>query len=79
MNPNGLVVAYHASTLLVRGSNPGLGKVGSAFHPFNGSITEYQACLGKEHCDVRGKTDHLTGSSDVAPQCSRSRKLRWSQ
>ncbi|GFU88992.1 hypothetical protein TNCV_2894401 [Trichonephila clavipes] len=34
-------LVHRASTPQVRGSNPGLGKVDSAFHPFGGSIKEY--------------------------------------
>ncbi|GFX20100.1 hypothetical protein TNCV_1436601 [Trichonephila clavipes] len=33
-----IVVVYRAFTPQVRGSNPGLGKVYSVFHPFSGSI-----------------------------------------
>ncbi|GFU65583.1 hypothetical protein TNCV_635061 [Trichonephila clavipes] len=32
------MVVYRTSTLQVRGSNPGLDKFESAFHPFSGSI-----------------------------------------
>ncbi|GFU20069.1 hypothetical protein TNCV_1192091 [Trichonephila clavipes] len=32
-----------------RGSNPGTGKVDSAFHLFSGLTNECQACLGAEH------------------------------
>ncbi|GFW12976.1 hypothetical protein TNCV_3329081 [Trichonephila clavipes] len=46
---SGCVVVYNASKSQVRGSNPGLGKVNSAFHPFSGSIKENQACLETEH------------------------------
>ncbi|GFU96338.1 hypothetical protein TNCV_89151 [Trichonephila clavipes] len=63
------VMAYRAFTPQVRGSNPELGKVDSEFHPFNGSINEYQACLGL----------NTGGTSDHAPQRPRSRKLRWAQ
>ncbi|GFY05172.1 hypothetical protein TNCV_3270441 [Trichonephila clavipes] len=33
-------------------SNPELGKVDSAYHPFSGSINEYQAFLGTKRCWV---------------------------
>ncbi|GFV30006.1 hypothetical protein TNCV_3100831 [Trichonephila clavipes] len=36
---------YRASTSQVWGSNPGLGKINSALHPFSGLTNEYQACL----------------------------------
>ncbi|GFS94385.1 hypothetical protein TNCV_2014191 [Trichonephila clavipes] len=47
------VVVYCASPPQVRGSNPGLVQVDSAFIPFSGSINEYQACLGTEHWGFR--------------------------
>ncbi|GFU55310.1 hypothetical protein TNCV_4892681 [Trichonephila clavipes] len=36
-------LVHRASTLQVQGSNPWLGKVDSAFHPFCVSINEYQS------------------------------------
>ncbi|GFX96427.1 hypothetical protein TNCV_2055441 [Trichonephila clavipes] len=39
-------LVYRASIPQVRGSNPELGMVDSAFDPFSGSINECQACLG---------------------------------
>ncbi|GFX76490.1 glutamate receptor ionotropic, NMDA 2B [Trichonephila clavipes] len=38
-------------------------KADLAFHPFNGSINEYQTCLGGTHT-----IDHLTGTLVHAPQ-----------
>ncbi|GFV41432.1 hypothetical protein TNCV_5048371 [Trichonephila clavipes] len=52
-----------ASTPQVRGSILRLGKVDSTFHPFSGSINEYQACLG-----VSLQIDHLIRTSAHAPQ-----------
>ncbi|GFX05464.1 transposable element Tcb2 transposase [Trichonephila clavipes] len=57
-------------------SNPGLGKVDSAFHPFSESINEYHACLT---LGVSHQTDHLTGTSTHAPQDTRRRILSWAQ
>ncbi|GFW89922.1 hypothetical protein TNCV_4196101 [Trichonephila clavipes] len=44
-----------------------MGKVDSAFHPFSGSINEYQACLGSE-LRASSQTDHLTDTSAYAPR-----------
>ncbi|GFY17410.1 hypothetical protein TNCV_658231 [Trichonephila clavipes] len=69
--PSGRVVAYCASIPWARGSNPFLGKVDSAFQPFSRSINEYQASAWELNTGVSRQTDHLTGTSDHAPQCSR--------
>ncbi|GFU69895.1 phospholipid-transporting ATPase ID [Trichonephila clavipes] len=58
----------------VWGSNPGLGKVDAAFHPYSGWINEYQACLVTKHW---GFASDLTGISARAPPRPRSRDLRW--
>ncbi|GFS63671.1 hypothetical protein TNCV_1922351 [Trichonephila clavipes] len=70
----GRMVAYRASTLQIRGSNPGLCKVDSAFHPFSGLINEYRVCLGTKHWGISCQTHHLTGKSALAPQRPSSRK-----
>ncbi|GFW97633.1 hypothetical protein TNCV_685031 [Trichonephila clavipes] len=44
--PSGRGVAFRFSTPQVQRSINGLGKINLAFHPLNGSIDEYQACLG---------------------------------
>ncbi|GFW94746.1 histone-lysine N-methyltransferase SETMAR [Trichonephila clavipes] len=62
-----LVSAWRFHACLFRGSNPGLGKVDQAFHPFSGLINEYQAFLGAKHWGSR-QTDHLTRTSAHAPQ-----------
>ncbi|GFV77270.1 hypothetical protein TNCV_445001 [Trichonephila clavipes] len=62
MRLGGRAVVYGASTLQVRGSMLGLGKLSSAFRPFSGSINEYQDCLGTKHFN------HLIGTSAHAPQ-----------
>ncbi|GFX25704.1 hypothetical protein TNCV_1205811 [Trichonephila clavipes] len=53
------LLVHRTSTPQVRGSNPGLGKVDSAFNPFGGSR----------------QTDHLTGTPAHAPQSPWSRIL----
>ncbi|PRD36885.1 UNVERIFIED_CONTAM: Tbx20 [Trichonephila clavipes] len=40
----------------------------SAFHPFSGSIKEYQACLGTKTQGVSLQTVHMIGTSAYAPQ-----------
>ncbi|PRD23311.1 UNVERIFIED_CONTAM: Top3b [Trichonephila clavipes] len=56
---------FRASAPQVQGSNSELDKVNSAFHPFWRSINEYQSSAWS--C----QTDHMTGTSAHAPQCSR--------
>ncbi|GFU00751.1 hypothetical protein TNCV_4819051 [Trichonephila clavipes] len=73
---SGSILLFHAKGMEFK---PWAGKVDSAFHPFNGTINECQACLGAKYWRVSRWTDHLTEKSTHAPQCSMSRKLRRPQ
>ncbi|GFW60771.1 transposable element Tcb2 transposase [Trichonephila clavipes] len=69
-------LVHHASTPQVRGSNPELGKIDSAFHPFSGSIKRAPSLLDNLTLGVSRQTDHLTRTSAHAPQGPRSCLLR---
>ncbi|GFU16017.1 hypothetical protein TNCV_1299821 [Trichonephila clavipes] len=58
------------------GSNPGLGKVDSAFHPFSGLRKEFQAYLETKTLRVSLQTYHLIGTSTHAAQCPMGR-VHW--
>ncbi|GFX65437.1 hypothetical protein TNCV_399881 [Trichonephila clavipes] len=73
--PSGRVVAYHASTPHVRDSNPGLGKVDLAFHPFSWTINEYQACLG---LNTGGFTSNCPPDRNICP-CTSASKVTKSE
>ncbi|GFW13628.1 hypothetical protein TNCV_1210941 [Trichonephila clavipes] len=60
-------LVHHASTPHVRGSNPGQGKVDSAFHSYSGSKKGEPSLLGNLTLRVSRQTDHLTGTSAHAP------------
>ncbi|GFU93138.1 hypothetical protein TNCV_1631061, partial [Trichonephila clavipes] len=68
-----------ASPPQVRGSNPRLDKVDSAFHSFSGSINEHQAAWELNTGGFSCQIDHLTGTSAHAPSgAQRSHVLNWS-
>ncbi|GFV11209.1 hypothetical protein TNCV_2719521 [Trichonephila clavipes] len=68
----------HTSSPQVRGSNPGLDKVDSAFNPFRGLINEFQVFLGTKHWEFLGQ------NLPDRKICSRTsgckvKKMRWVQ
>ncbi|GFX00743.1 hypothetical protein TNCV_4577101 [Trichonephila clavipes] len=66
-------LVHRASTPQVRGSNPGLGKVDSAFHPYSGSIFEYQAFVGTE-----GFTSDVPPDRDIC-SCTSGSKVTYTE
>ncbi|GFU77249.1 hypothetical protein TNCV_4126261 [Trichonephila clavipes] len=62
---SGSISLFHTTS---PGSIPGLGKVDSSFHPFIGSINEYQACLESKILGASLQTDHLIWTFAHAPQ-----------